>query len=167
MPSKWTFSIKPIKSLLSRYVINPKLWTDPFSGMFSPASVTNDIDPETPAKSHQDSREFLKSLEIIRNCLLDPPYSPRQISECYKKIGKKVTAVDTQSAKLYSEVKDLIAERMPIGGIVISCGWNSNGMGINRGYSIKEILLVAHGGAHNDTIIMVEEKVRPFYEELR
>lgn len=44
--------------------------------------------------------------------------------------------------------------------IVISFGWNTNGMEINRGFKIEEILLVAHGGAHNDTICTVERKIQ-------
>ncbi|MFH1422601.1 MAG: hypothetical protein ABIH42_07820 [Planctomycetota bacterium] len=38
-------------------------------------------------------------------------------------------------------------------------GWNSIGMGINRKYEILEILLVSHGGMHNDTICMAEHKI--------
>jgi hypothetical protein len=32
-------------------------------------------------------------------------------------------------------------------------------MGKGRGYQMEELLLVAHGGAHNDTIVVVERKV--------
>ena len=32
-----------------------------------------------------------------------------------------------------------------------------NGMGIKRGYILREVLLVAHGGNHNDTICTVEQ----------
>ena len=32
-------------------------------------------------------------------------------------------------------------------------------MGKNRGFEIVEILLVAHGGHHNDTICTVEKKI--------
>jgi hypothetical protein len=32
-------------------------------------------------------------------------------------------------------------------------------MGKNRGFEIQEILLVAHGGNHNDTICVVEKKL--------
>lgn len=42
---------------------------------------------------------------------------------------------------------------------VISCGWNSAGMGIGRGFEIVEILLVCHGAAHNDTIVVVERRI--------
>lgn len=40
--------------------------------------------------------------------------------------------------------------------IVISFGWNSNGIGKTKGLEIIEILIVAHGGQHNDTICTVE-----------
>ena len=43
-------------------------------------------------------------------------------------------------------------------GKVITCGWNSGGIGKCNGMEIKEILLVPHGGWHNDTIVTVEEK---------
>ena len=46
------------------------------------------------------------------------------------------------------------------GGIVISCGWNTQGMGKQNGFEIIEILLVCHGGAHNDTIVTVERKTQ-------
>ena len=40
------------------------------------------------------------------------------------------------------------------GGIVLSFGWNSVGMGLNRGYELIEILLCCHGGAHYEAEIM-------------
>lgn len=43
-------------------------------------------------------------------------------------------------------------------GLAISCGWNSGGFGKMLGFEIVEILLVAHGGNHNDTIVTVERK---------
>ena len=46
------------------------------------------------------------------------------------------------------------------GGIAISCGWNSIGMGKTHGFEIIEILLVCHGRAHNDTIVTVERKIQ-------
>lgn len=32
--------------------------------------------------------------------------SPRQISECYRMVGRKVGITDTQNARLYKEVRD-------------------------------------------------------------
>ena len=43
-------------------------------------------------------------------------------------------------------------------GIVLSAGWNSNGIGKLLGFIQLEILLVSHGGQHNDTIIVIEKK---------
>jgi len=48
-------------------------------------------------------------------------------------------------------------------GIVISFGWNSSGVGKVRGFEIIEILLVAHGGMHNDTICTVERKINKLF----
>lgn len=45
------------------------------------------------------------------------------------------------------------------GGVCISFGWNSMGIGKKNGFEIIEILLVAHGGMHNDTIVTVETKL--------
>lgn len=41
---------------------------------------------------------------------------------------------------------------------VLSFGWDSNGMGKGRGFTLEEILIVCHGGGHNDTICMAERK---------
>jgi len=38
-------------------------------------------------------------------------------------------------------------------------GWNSMGLGINRGFRMDRILLVPHGGSKNDTIVTVETKL--------
>lgn len=49
---------------------------------------------------------------------------------------------------------------MKVGGKVISFGWNSGGIGMKYGFEIERILLVAHGGWHNDTICTIERKIR-------
>lgn len=38
--------------------------------------------------------------------------------------------------------------------VVLSFGWNSAGMG--KDFETLELLLVAHGGAHNDTICLAQ-----------
>jgi hypothetical protein len=109
-----------------------------------------------------EAREWLASLvesgKRYSSVLFDPPYSPRQISEVYQSCGLKVGMEETQSARLYSACRDQIARMVPVGGHVLSFGWNSVGMGINRGFEIVEILLVCHGGAHNDTICLAERR---------
>lgn len=157
MPNHNTFQIKPIKELLDKYVVG--VWADPFARNSQLATITNDLNQETTAQYHLPAEDFLTTIvpSNIDGILFDPPYSPRQISECYNHIGLKVHKEDTQSS-WYSKKKDIIASKIKIGGICISFGWNSNGLGLTRGFSIHEILIVAHGGAHNDTIVTVEYK---------
>lgn len=83
--------------------------------------------------------------------------SPRQISECYKKLNKSVNMQTTQ-ASYWSNQKKEIGRILKPGGKVITCSWNSGGIGKKYGLKIIEVLLVPHGGWHNDTIITVEER---------
>ena len=92
----------------------------------------------------------------VKGLIFDPPYSPRQISECYKGIGKHLTQAEVQRWR--EDVKDIMTPKIKSGGIVICCGWNSQGFGKGLGFEMIEILTVAHGANHNDTIITVEIK---------
>lgn len=65
---------------------------------------------------------------------------------------------DTQSS-FWSNQKKEISRIVKIGGKVISFGWNSGGIGRKYGFEILKILLVPHGGSHNDTICTVEIKI--------
>lgn len=162
MPSADTFSVKPIGDFVQRYLAQSTVSVDPFARNKTWATHTNDLNPETTAQRHLDAEVFLRQLlqEGARPDLiiLDPPYSPRQISECYKGVGLEVGMKETQSALLYKRVRDAADELLAPDGVVLSFGWSSNGMGKGRGYEITEILLCAHGGAHNDTICMAEQK---------
>jgi len=42
---------------------------------------------------------------------------------------------------------------------VICFGWNSMGIGKTNNFKMVKILLVPHGGIHNDTIVTVEHKI--------
>ncbi len=162
MPNKWTFQIPPIADLLARYVGDGKGWIDPFAGMTSPAEFTNDLNPESPAKFHLDAFDFIYTLDgrIFKGCLFDPPYSLVQVSRSYKGFGLKSKIGTTDPSASFKEVKDRIAEHIISNGYAITCGWNSNGFGRKRGFIIDEVLLVAHGGGHNDTIVTVERKIQ-------
>ena len=160
-PNLETFKIDPIKKLLEKYVGTGKGWIDPFAGNNSPAEITNDLNPNNKATFHLQAEEFGKQLTgMYEGILFDPPYSPRQISECYKGIGLKVTMKDTQNGLLYSSVKKTVYNKIIIGGTAISFGWQSGGFGEKLGFKMIEILLVYHGGGHNDTIVVVEKKVQ-------
>ena len=158
MPNKNTFSIKPIRELIDRY--NKGISIDPFANSNTLATITNDIDDSFETNHHLDAKEFLKLFgdKSIDTVLFDPPYSPRQVSECYKKMGRTVNMQTTQ-ASFWSDMKKDIGRITKAGGFTITCGWNSGGIGKKYGFEIVEILLVPHGGWHNDTIVTVERKI--------
>lgn len=165
MPSCNTFSIKPIKNLINKELVNG-IVIDPFANkgnikdiMLNQTYITNDLDEQYNTDYHLDALEFLKMFEdnSVDMVLYDPPYSPRQVSECYKSLDKTVDFKATQSSYWTNHKKE-ISRIVKKGGKVITFGWNSGGVGKKYGFEIKEILLVAHGGWHNDTICTVEIK---------
>lgn len=83
--------------------------------------------------------------------------SPRQISEVYKEHGLSVNMQTTQ-ASYWGNQKKNISLITKQGGKVITFGWNSGGIGKSNGFEIEEVLLVPHGGWHNDTICTVDER---------
>ncbi len=158
MPNKHTFDIKPIKELIEKYYHSNSI--DPFANKNRIATTTNDLDPQYDTDYNLDALDFLKLFDTdsIDLVLYDPPYSPRQVSECYKALGKTVNMQTTQSSYWGNQKKES-SRIVKKGGIVITCGWNSGGIGKTKGFEIIEILLVPHGGWHNDTIVTVEKKI--------
>lgn len=139
MPNKRTFQIKPIKKLLDEEL--GKSFVDPF-----------------PYPYKQDALTYLKTFdsESVEKLVFDPPYSLRQLKEVYESKGIALTQHETQY--YWYDLKTEIARIMKPNGKVISFGWNTIGIGKTRGFDIKRILLVCHGGSHNDTICTVETK---------
>lgn len=139
MPNSETFKIKPIKQFLERslqgcphgLVVDPYVRNSIFKKV---CNFTNDLNPEIEATHNMDAGDFMASLsdDSIAFLFFDPPYSPRQVQECYQGIGTKVTARDTQSS-FYSRVKDISTPKIKRGGYVACFGWNSNGFGKTRG----------------------------------
>ncbi len=163
MPNKDTFSIKPISELIHRYVDSESMVVaDPFCNgkRLTAGTITNDLDPSLNSDTTMDALDFLKSLddESVNVVLFDPPYSPRQVSECYKKLGKTVNMQTTQ-ASYWGDMKGEIARSLTPSGVCLTFGWNSGGIGKKYGMEIEEILIVPHGGWHNDTICTVDRKV--------
>jgi len=162
MPNPWTFKIPVIRELILKYMKpDEERWIDPFAGT-NPfdLDLSNDLNPETKTTFHMDVVDFLEYLHDWNDtpespkarfdgALFDPPYTLHQSNQVYKGFGLR---------KPVSLAKDLIAPLIKQGGYVLSFGHNSGGMGINRGFELIEILLVPHGGSHDDTICTVERK---------
>jgi hypothetical protein len=161
MPNKNTFDILPIKNLINKYFSSDVISVDPFANTNKLAKYTNDICTEYDTNYHLDALDFLKILEdnSIDFIFYDPPYSPRQVSEVYIANGKSVNMQTTQSS-YWSKHKKQIQRIVKPNGLALSCSWNSGGIGIKYGFEIIEVLLVPHGGWHNDTICVVERKIK-------
>jgi hypothetical protein len=159
MPSADTFSVAPIGAFVRRWLRGVSV--DPFARNNQWATYTNDINPNTAAAYHMDAVDFLVMLGeqgvVADVVLFDPPYSPRQVAECYAEAGLTPTMADTQTARFKKEVRTAIRAICRPGSVVLSFGWNTVGMGPL--YRTEETLLVCHGGDHNDTICIAERMV--------
>lgn len=159
MPNKNTFEIKPIHDLIMKEIASGGVWIDPFANRNRIAKITNDLNTKYDTDYHLDALEFLKLFDdnSIDGILYDPPYSPNQVKTCYEGVGYAVSQEET-SAAFWSRHKQEISRIVKDGGKVLTFGWNSGGIGTKYGFQIKHILLVPHGGWHNDTICTVEIK---------
>lgn len=150
MPNKWTFTIPPIRLLLQETVGSGN-WIDPFAGENGGvyADYTNDIE-----RDGMDALTFLNGFadNFADGIIYDPPYSITQA----RMYGKKEFA----SMAYWANVKNEMARVIKPGGKAICFGWSSMGLGKNRGFEMKCILLVPHGGSKNDTIVTVEIKIK-------
>ena len=126
MPNSNTFSIKPIEKLIKKYAHGEII--DPFANSNKIATITNDLDEQYNTDYHMDALDFLKLFgdNSIDTVLYDPPYSPRQVSECYKNLGQTVN-IQTTQASYWSKQKEQIGRIVKKDGIVITCSWNSGG----------------------------------------
>ena len=140
MPNKKTFTIKPFKNLIAAELGSS--YIDPF-----------------PYPFKQDAIDYLKTIpNNSENYLVfDPPYSQRQLKEKYHSNG--ISFEHPMNASYWSKCKVEISRIIKSSGKVISFGWNSGGIGEKYGFKITKIVLVAHGGQHNDTIATVEVKI--------
>jgi len=160
MPNHQTFKIKPIFDFIQNSMIEGII-LDPFANRKSDfGAITNDINPHSKTDFNMDALDFLKRFEneSVDLILFDPPYSLRQIKECYDGLGFSLTQRETQH--FFSDIKEEIKRVLKIGGVCLSFGWSSVGMGKSRGFQKEELVLICHGGIHNDTICLKEVKVK-------
>jgi len=160
MPNRWTFKIKPIQELLKRYHVGLG-WIDPFCGECSPAEFKNDLNPNNKhAEYHLEAIDFLNLLDWrVSGALFDPPYSLTQVARSYSQIGLKFKSKENPTGG-FPKVRRKLAEILPDNSYCISCGWNTCGLGKKNNFKIVEILIICHGGNHNDTLVVVEQKIK-------
>ena len=159
MPSSETFSILPIKKFVQKWIDGRAVIADPFAHNCKYGTITNDLNPECDTNYHMDALDFLKMLpDNSCDCVIyDPPYSLRQVKECYEGVGITVTAEHTKAswrARHLDEIKRITKPN----GVVLCFGWNTNAVGKTRGFDMREVLIVPHGGSKNDTLCTAEVK---------
>lgn len=161
MPNKLTFTIKPIKEIVEKYVEESEVIIDPFANQSTYGTITNDLNPEFDTNYHLDALSFLRKMETSKAdlVLFDPPYSITQAAQCYKDYSKDKLERSVSNMGYWADCKNEVARILKPSGIALICGWSSNGLGKNRGFEMVEILLVPHGGSKNDTIVTVERKL--------
>lgn len=95
MPNADTFDVPCIGEFVKSYIRHSRVSADPFSRNKRWATYTNDLNPDTAAEYHTDALEFLNMLSdtgvLCDLVIFDPPYSPRQLSECYSQVGRSTT----------------------------------------------------------------------------
>lgn len=165
MPSGNTFTIPPVREFVEREVNYCTKWEgviiDPFANNCKYGTVTNDLNPEYGTTFCMDALKFLESLRsgTADLVLYDPPYSMTQAAQLYRSYGRERLEVNAANMRYWKLCKDNVARILRQGGVCLSFGWNSNGLGKGRGFEMAEILLVSHGGSKNDTICCKEYKL--------
>lgn len=116
--------------------------------------ISNDLDKELKTTYHMDALDLIDGLVVGKEkfdvVLLDPPYAYRKSMECYK--GNSI-------ASRFKQLLDLVPQILNDNGIVITFGYHSIAMSKKRGFKIKELCLISHGGAQHDTIATVEDRI--------
>lgn len=159
MPNKNTFEIKPIKSLIDKYSFGKII--DPFANKNKIANVTNDLDEQYDTDYHMDALSFLKMFDdnSVNTVLYDPPYSVRQVSEVYRKLGQSVN-METTQATYWSKQKEQIGRIVKKMELLLVADGIVMELVKNMALRYRKFFLVPHGGAHNDTIVVVDKKIR-------
>lgn len=114
--------------------------------------VRNDVDKTMTADYHMDALDFVRKWDKSKfdTIIADPPYSYRKSMEKYK----------GNLNSRFKMVADEIPRILEKDGVIISLGYHSSFMGMNRGFKLRELCIFAHGGAQHCTIGIVESKIQ-------
>jgi len=151
----------PLGELVHKYMYaGVGYWVDPFAGNspFKKQCITNDLNIETEAEFHLEALEFLENFadNSVDGILYDPPYSNGQRSRSYQSVGMVPDQLTTSPNWSTLRKAECLRILKP-GGIFIHCGWHTNALKYSDA-EILEILILAHGGDHHDTITTVQRK---------
>lgn len=170
IPSADTFTVRPIHDIFLRWrqtLPQEAVIVDPFARNCRLGTITNDMDTNCATTYHLDALTFLQGLQsgLADMVLLDPPYSYRQVKECYNGIGIEHFDPRQTRSDYWADIDRECARVLKGGGVCIKCGWNTAGLGRKWSMEMKEVLIVNHDGHRNDTLITVEVKEKTMWEE--
>ena len=149
-PRKYTFQMPKVKEWVEKRCVGKVLNLFAGKTLLEVNEVRVDIDRENAiADYYMDAFEFVSTWKGKKfdTVILDPPYRIRKSMEKYH--GCVVSS--------YQKIRRNLVKILTRNATVISLGYNSSSIGL--GFEKKEICLVHHGGAHNDTIILLEKRV--------
>ena len=162
--NRYTFKAPKTKAWVEeqckgKYVLN--LFAGP-TRLMGCIEVANDIDPTVPCTLFRMdaldcAKHFRERGELFDVILLDPPYSYRKSMELYN--GHKNSR--------FKQLLDVLPDILTSSGCVITFGYHSRVMGASRGFRIREICLISHGGAQHDTIATVEMRIQVTEGEIK
>lgn len=154
-PKKYTFEMPKLKQWTIQNCKGETL--NLFAGktvLYGVKETRVDLNKEMPADYYMDAYEFV--LMAIKNgwkydtVIFDPPYNLRKSREKYFGV------FTSQLRKIKTELSKIVN----IGGQVISYGYDTIGMGRQRGFDLIHVCVVCHAGDHNDTLCIIEQKVQ-------
>jgi hypothetical protein len=161
--NRYTFKAPKVRAWVEQYckgLVVLNLFAGP-TRLAGCIEFSNDLDPSFATTFHLDALDCVNLLRCNRErkfdrIVIDPPYSYRKSMALYH--GNKNSR--------FKKVLDLIPEILTPKGLVITFGYHSNVMSKKRGFAIREILLISHGGAQHDTIVSVEERIKVTEKEI-
>lgn len=154
MPRKWTFQMPKTRAWVESHLTGDVL--NLFGGVVRlPRAVHNDIETRhlLDGDINRDAYDLSLWTDLsghFDTVVFDPPYSAHQRVVSYGLAGRRQQCV--------SHARDVVEYVLKPGGRVISLGWNSTGMSVGRGFSKLDLLVVNHGGSHNDTLVLLEKR---------
>jgi signal peptidase I len=149
-PKRYTFEQPKLKLWVEKWCRGKVLNLFAGTTKLNVVEVRVDIYKDAPADYHMDSFDFVTRWkgEPFDTVILDPPYNIRKAREKYgeRYIGK------------FTKLKNALPYILSPNARVITFGYDTVGMSKSRGFEKVAICLVCHGGDHNDTLCLVEER---------
>ncbi len=166
--NKYTFKAPKIKTWVEKQCMGKDV-LNLFAGptrLDGCRETTNDLDASFNPDYNMDALDTANYLATVAGpgnlfrkysrVVIDPPYSYRKSMELY----------NGNVNSRFKQLLDVIPDLLTPDGWVITFGYQSNVMSRKRGFVVREICLISHGGAQHDTIATVEERIKVTEKEI-